>query len=119
MEVHESLRNKFQDNLIHWLISTQALARGYDAAVPITPRDEVQARTPTPGSRRIGGIERRLGSAEGRLDVLRQVERAAAGRGPTKVLRRRMFAKRRLQLDRHVAGGAGQAARGDDEVDVV
>jgi len=31
------------------------------------------------------------------------VERAAAGRGPEKILRRRVPAKRRLQLDRAIS----------------
>ena len=80
-----------------------ALARGYDSKKSALTRYAVQARTAAPRSRRTRRAERRLGSAESRPHILRQVERAAARRRPTKVLRRRMFAKRRLQLDRAIS----------------
>ena len=62
-----------------------------------TPRSQLLLGTrfkpepPPPEVDELGEVERRQRSAESRPHVLRQVERAATGRGPTKVLRRRMF----------------------------
>ena len=79
MEVHEGPRNISQENLTHWLISTQVQAAV--ELLGLLPHRDGMLRH---GHREARGLLRRL------VTLFRDIERALAGQVPPVILARRL-----------------------------